>query len=101
MWLCMGWGVLGGTGQHWQQGAAVVVTDDSEPLACRHVWPRSEAHNLVNTQTAQEGVVLLKNRGNTLPFKRGGKVAVVGPHAISQRALLEDYYGDEVGSPWR
>jgi beta-glucosidase-like glycosyl hydrolase len=55
----------------------------------------------VNTQTAQEGVVLLKNSGNTLPFKRGSKVAVVGPHAVTQRALLEDYYGDEVGSPWR
>jgi beta-glucosidase-like glycosyl hydrolase len=93
----MGWGVLGGTGQ--QQGVAVVVTD--EPLACRHVWPRSEAHNLVNTQTAQEGVVLLKNSGSILPFKRGSKVAVVGPHAVTQRALLEDYYGDEVGSPWR
>jgi beta-glucosidase len=49
----------------------------------------------VNTQTAQEGVVLLKNSGGILPFKRGSKVAVVGPHAVSQEALLEDYFGDE------
>ena len=42
--------------------------------------------------------MLLKNAGNVLPFQRGLKVAVVGPHAVSQQGLLEDYYGDEVGA---
>ena len=40
--------------------------------------PESQAFNLFSTQ---QSIVLLKNDANTLPFKRGQRVAVVGPHA--------------------
>lgn len=43
-----------------------------------------------------QGFILLKNDDSVLPLAIGSKVAVVGPHAISTKGLLEDYAGDEV-----
>jgi len=40
-------------------------------------------------------LVLLKNDKMTLPFPRNKKVAVVGPHAFTQRDLEESYKGKE------
>jgi len=58
----------------------------------------------INTTAAQElvleagaqGLVLLRNNASLLPLQTGSKVAVVGSHALATRALLSDYYGDEV-----
>ncbi len=52
----------------------------------------SEAHSAVNTDTGSQGLVLLKNEGGVLPFARGLRVAVVGPHSVSQTGLLEGRY---------
>jgi beta-D-xylosidase 4 len=47
---------------------------------------------------AAQGAVLLKNDGGVLPLRLASgalnTVAVVGPHSVSQRALLGDFYGD-------
>jgi beta-glucosidase-like glycosyl hydrolase len=47
---------------------------------------------------AAQGAVLLRNDGGVLPLRLSNNalkvMAVVGPHAVSQRALLGDYYGD-------
>jgi beta-D-xylosidase 4 len=46
---------------------------------------------------ASQGAVLLRNLGSVLPLlgmKSLKSIAVVGPHAISQRGLLGDFYGD-------
>ncbi len=47
---------------------------------------------------AAQGAVLLRNEGGVLPLRLSSSalkaVAVVGPHAVSQRALLGDYYAD-------
>lgn len=45
---------------------------------------------------AARGAVLLRNDGGVLPLRAGAlrKLAVVGPHAVTQRDLLGDFYGD-------
>ena len=49
-------------------------------------------------EAAAQGAVLLRNEGGALPVALGNAalkaVAVVGPHAVSQRDLLGDFYGD-------
>ena len=57
----------------------------------------STAHQAINLDAALQSIVLLKNNG-ILPLKPGLKLAVVGPHAFSQRDLLEDYAGDQLVS---
>jgi beta-glucosidase-like glycosyl hydrolase len=57
----------------------------------------SAQHAAVALDAATQGIVLLKNDKNTLPFAPGVKVAVVGPHAVTQRELIEQYYGDVSG----
>jgi beta-D-xylosidase 4 len=46
---------------------------------------------------AAQGAVLLRNEGGVLPLRLSNSafktVAVVGPHAVSQRALLGDFVG--------
>ncbi len=54
----------------------------------------STAHQQVNLEAALQSIVLLKNSG-VLPLRRGLRLAVVGPHAYSQRDLIEDYAGDQ------
>eukprot|EP00039_Didymoeca_costata_P030626 m.30608 g.30608 ORF g.30608 m.30608 type:complete len:811 (-) comp8218_c0_seq1:49-2481(-) len=54
----------------------------------------SEAHQL-NLEAALQSFVLLKNDKNTLPFTKGKKTAVLGPHVNSTRDLMSDYKGDE------
>jgi hypothetical protein len=50
---------------------------------------------LVQDATAQ-GIVLVKNDDNTLPLKKGIKLALVGPLGTSQAGLMGDYYADAV-----
>ena len=51
------------------------------------------AHQQLAYEAAQQTVVLLKNEQGTLPFKAGGKVAVVGPHFNATEALISNYHG--------
>jgi beta-glucosidase len=50
----------------------------------------STANQQLARKTADEATVLLKNQGNALPLKPGGKVAVVGPLSDT---LYSDWYG--------
>ena len=43
--------------------------------------------------------MLLKNDGATLPLARGGKLAVLGPHANATRALVGNYLGQAPPPP--
>ncbi|KAJ7045029.1 glycoside hydrolase family 3 protein [Mycena alexandri] len=42
---------------------------------------------------AAEGMVLLKNSGNTLPLKAGLKIALIGPSANATVAMQGNYFG--------
>lgn len=42
----------------------------------------------MSLQAAREGMVLLKNDNNALPFARGKSIAVIGPNANSSANLL-------------
>lgn len=53
-------------------------------------------HRQLNYEAALQGLVLLKNEDKFLPLRSGQKIAVVGPHSISQFGLLEDYAGDQI-----
>ena len=54
------------------------------------------AHDKVALQMAQEAIVLLKNKSNTLPLKKSKikTIAIVGPNANSVDALVGNYNGD-------
>jgi beta-glucosidase-like glycosyl hydrolase len=41
----------------------------------------------------RQGVALLRNAGGLLPLRRGSRVAVVGPTALSETAAIGDIYG--------
>ena len=47
-------------------------------------------------EAAAQGAVLLRNENDALPLNASTlqSIAVVGPHAVSQRALLGDFYAD-------
>ena len=53
----------------------------------------TESSQALNHLGSRQGLVLLQNEGNTLPLKEGGKLAVVGPHALAKSALLGNYLG--------
>ena len=52
-------------------------------------------HQALALEAARQGVVLLKNAGETLPLdaSRGLSVAVIGPHANATDAMLGNYAG--------
>lgn len=56
----------------------------------------STAHQDLVLDVVLQGMVLLKNFNQTLPFAMGQKLAVLGPHVVSQLDLFEDYHGDQV-----
>lgn len=49
-------------------------------------------HRELNRKMAQESIVLLKNNG-ILPLDKNKKIAVIGPNANSEKALLGNYNG--------
>ncbi|BDD08297.1 glycosyl hydrolase [Fulvitalea axinellae] len=54
----------------------------------------SEEHRKLARKTAQESIVLLKNKGNTLPLKKNlPKIAVLGPNADDDIYQLGNYNG--------
>ncbi|HEY6951145.1 MAG TPA: glycoside hydrolase family 3 C-terminal domain-containing protein [Bacteroidota bacterium] len=51
-------------------------------------------HDQLARKVAQEGIVLLKNSGNTLPLSKNLKsIAVIGPYADNTDVLLGNYNG--------
>ncbi|KAG0556369.1 hypothetical protein KC19_11G048200 [Ceratodon purpureus] len=55
----------------------------------------TEANQELALEAARQGIVLLKNDGNSLPLKRSSNLtlAVVGPHSKSSTDLLGNYHG--------
>lgn len=77
--------------------ASIYTTYGTEHIAS--VRSRSTA-----ADAAAQGSVLLKNAGGVLPLRplaSWRSVAVVGPHAVTQRDLLGDFYGDVRLGWWR
>ncbi|MCX6561277.1 MAG: glycoside hydrolase family 3 protein, partial [Candidatus Aminicenantes bacterium] len=54
----------------------------------------SPVHRALARKAAEESIVLLKNESNTLPLRRGGSLAVIGPDAMEAR--LGGYSGPGV-----
>lgn len=52
---------------------------------------KTPAHIQVSRRVAQESLVLLENKNNVLPLKKGLKVALVGPNADNVYNMLGDY----------
>lgn len=63
-------------------------------LGPEHIHSRE--HEEAAEQGAAQGIVLLKNDGGALPLVTPAvsKVAVIGPHSVSRRGLLGDFYSD-------
>ena len=53
----------------------------------------SPKHRALALTAARKAMVLLRNEGRTLPFPRGRRMAVLGPHALSDVQLLGNYFG--------
>ncbi|MDR2811310.1 MAG: glycoside hydrolase family 3 C-terminal domain-containing protein [Tannerellaceae bacterium] len=54
----------------------------------------SEEHQALSLDAARKSIVLLKNEGNLLPFRKDvKKVAVIGPNANDREVLLGNYNG--------
>lgn len=55
----------------------------------------SDAHQELAVEAARQGIVLLKNRNQTLPLSRGGQttLAVIGPNANASHVMLGNYAG--------
>lgn len=47
----------------------------------------SEESKKASYNTAAESITLLKNKNNTLPLRKGAKILVTGPNAVSKRSL--------------
>ncbi|MDH6309616.1 beta-glucosidase [Dysgonomonas sp. PFB1-18] len=47
----------------------------------------SKAYQQASYDAAADGITLLKNEGNLLPLKKGAKILVTGPNAVSKRSL--------------
>ncbi len=45
---------------------------------------------------AAQGLVLISNNNNALPLSPGKSIAVIGPLAAANYALMGDYYADAV-----
>lgn len=73
---------------------------DGDPRTQRygHLGPSdvcTEAHQELAVEAARQGIVLLKNEGNSLPLTWSNNLtlAVVGPHSKSSTDLLGNYHG--------
>lgn len=47
----------------------------------------SKAYQQASYDAAADGITLLKNAGNALPLKKGVKILIAGPNAVSKRSL--------------
>jgi len=52
---------------------------------------KTKEHIQLSREVARESIVLLENKNNILPLKKGMKVAVVGPNADNVYNMLGDY----------
>ncbi len=59
------------------------------PNTYRKDYPEfnSKAYQQASYDAAADGITLLKNEGNVLPLKKGVKILVAGPNAVSKRSL--------------
>lgn len=59
----------------------------------------SPAHVAEAMQASRDSLAMLKNNKNTLPFRKGQTVAVIGPHSQSQSAQVGSYLGQLCSNP--
>ena len=53
----------------------------------------SDEHTRHALEASQQAIVLLKNEKDVLPLKKGGKIAVLGPHSDGHDVFLSNYHG--------
>jgi len=53
----------------------------------------SQENQALALEAACKSIVLLENHHRTLPFAKGKRTAVIGPHATSQMQMLGNYHG--------
>jgi hypothetical protein len=61
-----------------------------------YAWPGrddvgTDASAALSLQASRQSLVLLRNDQQLLPLQKGTKVAVVGPHAMAQKVLVQPY----------
>lgn len=52
---------------------------------------KTAEHTALSRKVAQQSIVLLENKNNTLPLDKGLKIAVIGPNADNVYNMLGDY----------
>lgn len=52
---------------------------------------KAAEHTALSRKVAQQSIVLLENKNNTLPLDKGLKIAVIGPNADNVYNMLGDY----------
>jgi beta-glucosidase len=59
------------------------------PVTLRHDYPEfhAEVFRQASYEAAADGITLLKNDNQVLPLKKGVKILVAGPNAVSKRAI--------------
>ena len=61
-----------------------------------HVKPevvRQESHLQASLESTRQSMTLLQNPNQLLPLKKGTKIGVMGPHALSKQQLTGNYVG--------
>lgn len=69
--------------------------DECEYDSIKYDVVGSKKHRELNRKMAEESIVLLKNDG-ILPLDKSKKVAVIGPNAENEKALIGNYNGDPI-----
>ncbi|KAJ0396860.1 hypothetical protein ATCC90586_008223 [Pythium insidiosum] len=70
-----------------------------DPIADQPYWNvkpeevNKREHQELSLDLTRKSIVLLQNHRQTLPLKKGTRVAVIGPHINAREGMMGNYYG--------